>query len=172
MSAHPSLPFTQQQKVIDILNQISIFGALSESDLYEVFRQLKQVSYKAGEIIFEQDSEPDYIYIVLEGAVQISSHGNLSPEQEVEIAYMDVGQCFGEISVIGIQPHTGRAKVLEDSELLVLSSAALFSFHENNPTLFGLLVLNIAREACRRLYKTNEILLQYAASVQHNYTPD
>lgn len=166
MNAHPTLPFNQQQRVIEILNQISIFGALSESDLYQIFRLSKQVSYKAGEVIFEQGSDPDFIYVVLDGSVQIICHSEQQPLQEVEIARMEVGQCFGEISVIGIQPHTGKAQVLRDSTLLLLSSAALFDLHENHPELFGMLTLNIAREACRRLYKTNETLLQYAA--QHN----
>ena len=166
MNDHPSLPFNQQARAIEILNQISIFGALSETDLYQIFRLSKQVSYKAGEVIFEQGSAPDFIYIVLDGAVQILSHSQQQPEQEVEIARMGVGQCFGEISVIGIQPHAGKARVIHDSSLLLLSGAALLDLHEHHPELFGMLTLNIAREACRRLYKTNETLLQYAAHKQ------
>lgn len=162
MSSHPSLPFTQLDRVLPILHDISIFGALQEKDLYQIFRLLKQVSYKEGDTIFEQGSPPDYIYIVVEGSVQILTHNTDRPDQEIEIARMSTGECFGEISVVGIQPHTGRAKVLKDSELLILSGDALLSLHSSDPSLFGLLVLNIAREACRRLYKTNEIMLQYA----------
>lgn len=163
MNDHPSLPFNQQHRVIEILNRISIFGALSETDLYQVFRLSKQVSYTAGEVIFEQGSDPDFIYIVLDGVVQILSHSDEQPLQEVEIARMQVGQCFGEISVIGIQPHTGKARVLQDSTLLLISSAALLDLHEHHPKLFSMLILNIAREACRRLHETSETLLQYAA---------
>lgn len=162
MSTHPSLPFTQLDRVLPILNEISIFGALQEKDLYQIFRLLKQVSYKAEETIFEQGSPPDYIYIVLDGTVQILTHSPDNPDQEIEIGRMSTGECFGEIAVVGIQPHTGRAKVLKDCELLILSGDALLSLHRSDPSLFGLLVLNMAREACRRLYKTNEIMLQYA----------
>lgn len=165
MTDHPSLPFTKQAQAIEVLNQISIFGALSESDLFKIFRLLKEVTYKADEIIFEQDSDPDHIYIVLEGHVTISSHSAEHPE-EIDIAEMGIGQCFGEISVIGILPHTGRARATQDSLLLLLSSQALFALHEEDADLFSRLVLNIAREACRRLYKTNEILLQYAARAE------
>jgi hypothetical protein len=53
-------------------------------------------------------------------------------------------------------------------ELLVLPRPALFGLHHAHPELFGWLVLNIAREACRRLYQTDQVLLQYAADRRRN----
>ena len=61
-----------------------------------------------------------------------------------------------------ILPHSATALVVEDAELLVLSQEALRTLYREDAPLFGLLILNIAREACRRLQKTDEILLHYA----------
>lgn len=159
MDGHPNLPLTEIDRVLPILNHISIFGGLNEHDLYHIFRLLKAVTYKQDEIIFEQGSHPSHIYIVLSGRVLIQACRGTSC---IEIASMNVGECFGEISVIGIQPHLGSAIVVEDSDLLVLSGDALNSLHDTHPELFTIMVLNIAREACRRLYKSNEALLFYA----------
>jgi CRP-like cAMP-binding protein len=71
------------------------------------------------------------------------------------------GQCFGETSVIGIQPHAATAISVKDTELIVLSRKALLSLFKINLELFSILILNIAREACRRLHKTDEILIHY-----------
>ena len=51
---------------------------------------------------------------------------------------------------------------MEDTELMILSQKALLELHQTDSELFGILILNIAREACRRLYKTDQILLHYA----------
>ncbi len=72
-----------------------------------------------------------------------------------------MGDCFGETAAIGIQPHSASALAVEDTELIVLSRAALLSIFDSDKELFGMLILNIAREACRRLHKSDEIFLHY-----------
>jgi hypothetical protein len=44
----------------------------------------------------------------------------------------------------------------------VLSSQAIHELYCEEPALFGILILNIAREACRRLHRTDELMLHYA----------
>ena len=51
---------------------------------------------------------------------------------------------------------------LTGADLVVLPASALHTLFEQDAKLFGMLILNIAREACRRLHKTDEILLHYA----------
>ncbi len=79
----------------------------------------------------------------------------------LELIVFGEGHCFGETSVIGIQPHAATAISAEDTELIVLSRNALLSLFKIDLELFSILVLNIAREACRRLHKTDEILMHY-----------
>jgi len=79
----------------------------------------------------------------------------------LELIVVGQGQCFGETSVIGIQPHAATAISIKDTELIVLSRNALLSLLKTDLDLFSILILNIAREACRRLHKTDEILLHY-----------
>jgi len=50
---------------------------------------------------------------------------------------------------------------MEDTKLIALSRNALLSLFKSDLELFSILILNIAREACRRLHKTDEILLHY-----------
>jgi len=48
-----------------------------------------------------------------------------------------------------------------DTKLIVLSRQTLLSIFNLDKEIFGILILNIAREACRRLHDTDEILLHY-----------
>ena len=71
------------------------------------------------------------------------------------------GHCFGEASVIGIQRHQGTVIATIDTELIVLSREALMSIYDSDKELFSILILNIAREVCRRLYASDDVLLHY-----------
>ncbi|OGX37806.1 MAG: hypothetical protein A3D87_00730 [Omnitrophica WOR_2 bacterium RIFCSPHIGHO2_02_FULL_50_17] len=151
-------PLFDIENILPILNKIAIFGGLSDKQLYTIFRLLQKVSYKAGDFIFKQGDSPSHIYIVRSGRIKIIADADETP---LEIITFEVGDCFGETAAIGIQPHSASAVAVEDTELIVLSLAALLSIFDSDKELFGMLILNIAREACRRLHKTDEILLHY-----------
>ena len=155
------LPLLDIESIFSILNKISIFGVLSDKQLYSVFKLLQKVSYSAGEYIFKQGEAPGHIYIIRSGKVKIVINAEGTP---LEIIEFGVGQCFGETSVIAIQSHSASAIASEDTELIVLSRTALLSIFDSDKKLFGILILNIAREACRRLHKTDEILLHYVSA--------
>lgn len=151
-------PLLDIENVLPILNKIAIFGGLSDKQLYTIFRLLQKVSYKAGEFIFKQGDSPNHIYIIWSGEVKIVADVEETP---LEIITFGIGDCFGETAVIGIQAHSASALAVEDTELIVLSRPALLSIFDSDKELFGMLILNIAREACRRLHRTDEILLHY-----------
>jgi signal-transduction protein with cAMP-binding, CBS, and nucleotidyltransferase domain len=102
------------------------------------------VSYKANETVFEQGEEPGHIYIVKNGKVKLVVWEDGTP---LELIEFEQGHCFGEASVIGIQPHQG--------------AAILMSIYDSDKELFSILILNIAREVCRRLYASDDIFLHY-----------
>lgn len=144
--------------ILPILNKISIFGGLSTQQLSAVVALLQRAYYQAGEYIFKQGSEPSHIYIIRSGSVKIVAERDVT---FLELIVFGVGDCFGETSIISIEPHSASAIAIEDTEVMILSRKALFSIFEQDKELFGLLLLNIAREACRRLHTTNETLLHY-----------
>ena len=146
------------EDILPILNEISIFAGLNDKQLYTLFRFLEKAHYKKGEKVFNQGEQPSYIYIVQSGRIKLIVNAKQTP---LELIVFKEGQCFGETSVIGIQPHAATAVAVEETELIVLSRNALLSLFKVDLELFSVLILNIAREACRRLHKTDEILMHY-----------
>ncbi len=151
-------PLLDIENVLPILNKISIFAGLSDPQLFTLFKLLGCVFYKANETIFEQGDEPSHIYIVKTGKVKLVVWEEQIP---LELIVFEEGHCFGEASVIGIQRHQGTAIAMKDTELIVLSRKALMSIYDSDKELFSILILNIAREVCRRLYASDNILLHY-----------
>ncbi len=159
MSEHvPREPLLEVEKVLPILDKISIFGGMSESQLYTIFQQLKLVHYAAGETIFEEGSAASYIYIIETGKVDLVF--DVAGQSQLK-AELGPGSCFGDTSVIGIQSHSATTVAMEKTDLLVLSGEALDKLFHDDSALFSLLILNIARESCRRLSKTNERLREH-----------
>ena len=146
------------QRVLSVLNRISIFAGLSDEQLCSLFKLLQEEVYEAGDVVFEQGSQPSHIYVVLSGKVKLIVDMDTTP---LELIALETGVCFGESSVIGIQPHSATAIAVERTELIVLSRTALMSLYDTDLELYSILVWNIAREVCRRLHKTDQIMLHY-----------
>ena len=153
------VPLLNGETVLPILNKIAIFGGLDDAQLFSIFRLLESETYRAREVVFEQGDSPTHIRIVSKGRVRIVEDLYGTP---LELHEFRVGDCFGETAVIGIHPHTASAVAMEETELLVIPREKLFGLYNSDPRLFGMLILNIAREACRRLTQTEEIMLHYA----------
>ena len=151
-------PLFDIENVLPILNKISILAGLSDPQLYKLFKLLSQVTYKANETVFEQGEEPGHIYIVKKGKVKLVIWEDDTP---LELIVFEEGHCFGEASVIGVQRHQGTVIAVEDTELIVLSRKVLMSIYDSDKELFSILILNIAREVCRRLYASDDVLLHY-----------
>ena len=153
-----SIPIIKLDEILDILNKISIFGGLTSDQLQFIFSLLEKVQYSEGEFIFKKGEDPSYIYIVESGLVELALDvdGHFLAQ-----ATFTVGQCFGETSVIGIQAHSAHAIARKDCDLIVLSRKALMSIFNKDKELFSMLILNIAREACRRLAQADKVLLHY-----------
>ena len=153
------LPLLDVENVLPILNKISIFGALDDQQLYVVFQLLEVEQYKKGEFIFRQGDAPSHIRIIRSGRIHMIEEIDGTPLKLLEFG---TGDCFGETSVLAIHTHTASALAVEDTELLVMPRDKLFHLYNTEPKLFGMLMMNIAREACRRLIKTEDTMLHYA----------
>ncbi|VGO14964.1 Cyclic AMP receptor protein [Pontiella desulfatans] len=153
------LPLLDVEGVLPILNKIAVLGGLDDAQLYTVFRMLETEHYNKGEFIFRQGDAPSHIRIVRSGKVRMVENVDGTA---MELCEFGPGDCFGETSVIAIHTHTASALAVEETELLVIPREKLFALYDSDPKLFGMLALNIAREACRRLNKTEDIMLHYA----------
>ncbi len=152
------LPLLEVEDVLPILSQISILAGLTEQQRNSVCGLLEKTTYKKGRTIFRQGHQPTHIYIIKSGVVQLIVSQDDTP---FELVVFRQGQCFGESSVIGILPHAATAFAMEDTELIVLSRDALMNLYDADIKLFSILMLNIARESCRRLHSSSETLLHY-----------
>lgn len=134
-----------------VREKISLFGGLSERQLDLILPYLKFASFSKGNYIFKQGQLPSSVFIVLSGKVNLQIRRE--DESYVTMSYA-AGDCFGETSVIGIQPQLGSALVVDDAEVVVLSRSCLLDVVAYDQEMFGILMMNIAREVSRRFHSS------------------
>jgi signal-transduction protein with cAMP-binding, CBS, and nucleotidyltransferase domain len=144
---------TDVEDVVGMLRKTSIFGGLSDDQLGSVFKELRGLSFRKGDVIFRQGEKPDDIYIIRSGKIRIFMDAN---GVIVDLVTFGVGECFGETSALGVVPHSASATAMEDAELIVISMQSLHDIYKRDPRLFGFLIMNLAREACLRLHDTDQ----------------
>ena len=152
-------PLLDIENVLAILNEISIFAGLTKTQLNTFFKHLQKLTFDDGQTVFSNGDKPSYIYVVQTGRVKLYIYEE--DGTPLELTVFEKGRCFGEASVIGIQPHKGTAIAEGPTDLIVLSRQALLSIYDTDKEMFSVLIMNIAREACRRLHATEDILLHY-----------
>lgn len=158
------LPLADGQDVLPILNRISLLGGLSSAQVDIVLNHLLCATLEADELVFREGDPASEIYIIVSGEIKIVAGVDDTP---YELVAYGVGRCFGETAAIGILPHSASAVVTKTARLLVLKTTALHDISHESPELFGRLMMNIAREACRRLHDTKDIFLHYAEAHSH-----
>lgn len=147
-----------QKSLKELLKPVTIFAGIREDAFDRFFKEDDIITRNAGDILIREGTEAEEIYIVLEGRLKVVL--NLD-EEPLELLEVKQGKIIGETSVIGIQQHSASVIALSDTTLFILSRRTLMLIHEEDPELFSHLILNIARELARRLYASNQIILQF-----------
>ena len=150
-------PLTHPEEILPLLHKISIFGSLQNAQLQGLLKLFTTVTYDEGEFIYNRGQAASHIYIIKQGEVKmmIDNEGVF-----LELITFREGDCFGETSVIGIQSHSSSAQAVKPTELIVIEPNNLLKIFETDKEVFGILILNIARETARRLHQSNEALVR------------
>jgi len=153
-------PLTDFDSVRAILAELRIFGGMTEAQQTRIFSHLERWVLAAGDVLFRKGDEPQHIYIVTSGEidVQIAEGDVVIHKHQIR-----VGECCGEASLMSMNRHTATGIAAVPSEVLALSRHALIGLRHEDVDLFALLMMNLARELARRLYLTDQMLLDASA---------
>jgi small-conductance mechanosensitive channel/CRP-like cAMP-binding protein len=128
------------------LRRIDIFRSLGDEELRPLASGMKSESFAPGEVILRQGDDGGSAYLVRSGRVRITlSHGSGLSEQ---IACVEPGGFFGEMSLLTGEPRTATALALEQADCYRLSKSDLDPLFARHPDLAGdIAALLTARQA-------------------------
>ena len=116
-----------------------------------MFQTAIEEKYKDGDIIFEEGSSGDWIYVIESGAVEISKimHG----EKEV-LLELGPGEVIGELGFIAKMPRTATATAVGDTTVGIIDPISFEQeFNRLSPD-FQTVLISLAK----RLKETTEAL--------------
>jgi len=145
-----------------LLQQSDIFYDLTPAQLDAVAGICLEKRFGFGEIVFEENSASDELYIIARGEVEILVDPSLvgdrsqTPSRPTTIAVMRRGQSFGEIALVdqGLRSATARSAA-HDTHLIVISRGRLISLCESEPLLGFRLMRNLAAELTVKIRSTD-----------------
>jgi signal transduction histidine kinase len=138
---------------LDELRRVPLFADLSEEDLEQLYRMAETVSIPAGELVFEEGSLGDALYVVLDGELEVSKRQS---GQDVVLAVRRAGEFIGEMSLLEQAPRSASVRTLKKSRLLMINQAAFETLLSCSPSAH----LTMLRTVTSRLRSTESMLLQ------------
>ena len=149
------------------LRDIGLFGALSDEVLDHLAIVLHPTRVQAGEVVFREGDPAREMYVVLDGEMEVLKKSRRGRDQRVAI--LGPNDCFGEMSIIDMQPRSASVRALAPSRMLRISTEDMDALYRHDLKSYTLITLNIARDLSRRLRVTDGILADFTASVLDEY---
>lgn len=141
-----------------VLRQADIFQGLSPTQIEKVSSICEEKRFGVGEIVFEEKSTSDELYVIAQGEVEILfdpalvSDRSHTPTQPTTIVTLRRGQSFGEIALVdqGLRSATARSASYE-TRLIIIPRSQLMLICDTDPTLGYRLMNNLAADLALKI---------------------
>ncbi|HZY44079.1 MAG TPA: cyclic nucleotide-binding domain-containing protein [Anaerolineae bacterium] len=140
---------------VDILKRTDIFYDLTGPQLEMMASLCEDRSVKLGEIVFEENSNGDEMFVIARGSVEVlvdpTIVGGPSAKKRgsgpVTIATLRSGQSFGEVALVDQGLRTASARCAEtETHLLLIPRAKFNKLCDTYPELGYRVMRNIAAD--------------------------
>lgn len=139
---------------------IPVFGGLERPALELIAAHLQRRILAASCPVVAEGEGAREMYVVERGGVEVRIHRDPEDVDDLVVATLGPGDCFGEMSLLDVQPRSATVRTVEETSLLVLRYRELLEFRRRDPEAFILFVLNLAREVSRRLRASERHLVE------------
>ncbi|PKL23881.1 MAG: cyclic nucleotide-binding protein [Spirochaetae bacterium HGW-Spirochaetae-3] len=132
------------------LQAYSLFGGLSAEQIGLIRPLMGAAIFEAGEIIIAEGKPNDSIYFIIEGRVGVSRRG-------VAIVELPEGQTFGEMELLDVMPSVATVTAVVPVRVVTISNRCVRAVYSRDPKVFGIVMMNLARDLSRRLRRMDEL---------------
>lgn len=102
-------------KAVEAMQQTPIFAGIDPKRLRLLAFMSESLTYRAGELLFDQGDEGDSAFVVIDGSASVLI--NIGGEKK-EVAVIGSKQIFGEMAVLCDIPRTAAIGAKSDLEVL------------------------------------------------------
>ncbi|MBF0276055.1 MAG: cyclic nucleotide-binding domain-containing protein [Nitrospinae bacterium] len=124
------------------------FQDFSKEEIEDAIHKMSLRRVEKNEIIFREEDPGDYLFLLLDGKIEISLTNHAKAKI---IAIIEAGGIVGEMSVLDDETRSATAKAYEDSEILILTRDKLDSILREEPPIGIKFLKQVSRIVANRL---------------------
>ena len=138
-------------KAVEAMQQTPIFAGIDPKRLRLLAFMSESLTYRAGELLFDQGDEGDSAFVVIDGSASVLI--NIGGEKK-EVAVIGSKQIFGEMAALCDIPRTAAIGAKSDLEVLRIDREAFLKLLMEFPEVS----LQVTRFLAARLEATTKDL--------------
>lgn len=138
---------------LQLLQAMPIFGGVNQESLEFLLARCPEVEIAKNTYFFKEGEQADSLFILERGTALVLKG------RDIKLRYLVRGDCFGEMSLIDLNPRSASVQAIENCIALELSRQNLFSLYEYDLEQFVIIQMNLSREVSRRLRALDERLM-------------
>lgn len=144
------------EQEFELIRRVPIFSTIDPAMQKLLAFSSDRLTYEGGQVMFRQGDPPDYAYIVMDGAVEISVP---TPKGPLVVNTLGRNDVIGEIGIFGDVARTATATAKSRVEVLRISRDVFVNVIRGNPDA----AIALIRILADRLAKTTAQLRRMAA---------
>ncbi len=142
---------------IKVLKNIPLFSTLSQMELVQVAKLVRNHRLKKGSTIIEEGSEEGSLFILKSGSASV--HRVTQRGDKKVLGRFSAGDWFGEVSLIDHLARSASIVLEEDSELIEIRKEDFQGLMAADMKMRCKLQEAMMNDLCHKLRRTNDILL-------------
>jgi signal transduction histidine kinase/CRP-like cAMP-binding protein len=131
-----------------------LFDSIKEDQLAKILEATEEITLPSGSVVFEENSEGNSLYLIVNGSVKISKI--LPSGEETFLGILHSGDFFGELELIDNRPRSAQATAVTDCTLGRLDKVEVEKLLAESP----LFARNLLKMLSLRLRSTNVHFIQ------------
>jgi CRP/FNR family transcriptional regulator, cyclic AMP receptor protein len=140
--------------LLKLLKAVELFIGLNDEQLQRLIDISQEMTFKAGELIFNQGSEGDTLYLIRHGQVEISVENEVGESRSQ--VYLGQGQIFGEMALIDYGRRSATVRSITNGTIVdVIDRDAFYQLCDDDNAIGYIVMRNMAVDLSFKLRHRN-----------------
>jgi CRP-like cAMP-binding protein len=110
--------------------------------------------FATGEWIVREGEEGHAFFILVGGEVEVVKRSG-TPE-EVVLCTLKQGEFFGEMCILAPMKRAASIRASQPGRVIEIKAATLYHLYQKMPEQYSIVLLNLARDLARRLFRIDD----------------
>lgn len=152
----------------NFLHSIELFKDLKKSEIEKITPIVEGKTFKPGQVLFEDGSDRDKIFLIHKGNVQLYKSTPLG--EEIKITTFGKHDFISEASIVDNSPHSTSARSIDTADIFVINSDKLKNILKEDGAIAIKIFSNVSGIISRRMTHSNTRLINVGAQYVSGHT--